>query len=176
MIRLVFLFLLVVLSVELLDFRSNNYRQIINNALPTIDPQMISQAQAAINPYTDIFVNPPNSFVDFPMANIASSGAFWQQPQSTVSQVAWNPPVSTNPSSSPAASTISFQSYQNPSTFPSTTTASTTTSTTTMPPTYQTTTKSVKKNTETLWTTSKSPMKLSKNPKPSKLNQKLVKF
>ncbi|KAF1761518.1 hypothetical protein GCK72_009774 [Caenorhabditis remanei] len=180
MIKLVFcLLFLVVFQVESLDFRSNNYRQIINNALPTIDPQMLSQAQAAINPYTDIFVNPPKNFVDFPMANLASksglasSGAFWQpqtqQVQSTVPQVPWNPTYATNPSSPP--STISFQSYQNPSTFPSTTTT-TTTSTTTKPATYPTTKMTTKRNTETLWTTSKSPMKLSKNPKPSKVNQK----
>ncbi|PIC38369.1 hypothetical protein B9Z55_010404 [Caenorhabditis nigoni] len=171
-----YLFLVIFQVVESLDFRSNNYRQILNNALPTIDPQMLSQAQAAINPYTDIFVNPPKNLVDFPMANLASksglasTGAFWQQPQvqSTVSQVPWNPTYQTNPSSAPS-STISFQSYQNPSTFPSTTS---TTTTTTMPTTYPTTRMTTKKNTETLWTTSKSPMKLSKNPKPSKVNQK----
>uniref|UniRef100_A0A1I7V4W7 G_PROTEIN_RECEP_F3_4 domain-containing protein n=1 Tax=Caenorhabditis tropicalis TaxID=1561998 RepID=A0A1I7V4W7_9PELO len=174
MIRVVLLLFLVIFQIESLDFRSNNYRQIINNALPTIDPQMISQAaQAAINPYTDIFVNPPKNLVDFPMANLASksglasTGAFWQpqQQSSTVSQIPWNPTIQTNPVVPP--STISFQSYQNPSTFSSTTT----TSTTAIPLTYSTKT-TTKKSTETLWTTSKSPMKLSKNPKPAKVNQK----
>ncbi|UMM23982.1 hypothetical protein L5515_004434 [Caenorhabditis briggsae] len=180
MTKVVFYLFLVVFKVESLDFRSNNYRQILNNALPTIDPQMLSQAQAAINPYTDIFVNPPKNLVDFPMANLASksglasTGAFWQQPQvqSTVSQVPWNPTYQPNPPSAPS-STISFQSYQNPSTFSSTISTTMTSTTTTMPPTTSPTTRmTTKKNTETLWTTSKSPMKLSKNPKPSKVNRK----
>ncbi|CAI2347936.1 unnamed protein product [Caenorhabditis sp. 36 PRJEB53466] len=177
---LLFLLSTVIPHVAPLDFRSNNYRQIINNALPTLDPQMLSQAQAAINPYTDIFVknSQKTGLVDFPMASLAAAaaaanpptGSFWS-PQTTVTQPQFQV-ASTWQSPSSAAAVTWQPNYQNPSTLPSSSTTKTTTAPT---PTVIPTSRTTKKSTQTLWTTSKSPMKLSKNPKPSKVNQKSAK-